>query len=145
MTTWLFLACATELLQVVDRQFLARHQHGGLVGDQHDRREIGGEIVERVLVERLIDGVGAAAEHERVAVGRRLGDARRAHHAASTADILDDHLLAQHLGEAPADDPAHDIGAATGRERHHHCQRPGGPALGGSRGVSAQAGGEQRI
>jgi hypothetical protein len=79
-----------------------------------------------------------------VYVRRRLGDARRAHHAAGTADILDDHLLAQHLGEAPADDPAHDIGAAAGRERHHHGQRPGGPALGGSRGMSARAGGEQR-
>ena len=80
---------------------LARDQHQRQIGDQRDRREIGRRIVGRVLVERLVLRVGAdVAEHELVAVGRRLGDARRAGHAAGAADVLDDHLLAEQLGQA---------------------------------------------
>jgi hypothetical protein len=63
------------------------------------------------------DGIGPAAEHELVAVRGRLRHARRAHHSAGAADVLDDHLLAQNLGEAPADDASEHVGAAAGRER----------------------------
>jgi hypothetical protein len=120
-----------ERRQVFDRKVLARDQHRRLIGDQHHRRQIGGEIVERVLVERLVDGVGAAAEHELIAVGRGLRHPRRADHAAGTAHIFDDHLLAQHLGKPPADDASEHVGAAAGRERHHHGQRAVGPVLRG--------------
>jgi len=48
-------------------------------------------------------------------------------------EVIDDHLLAQNLGEAPADDASEHVGAAAGRERDHHGQRAGRPALRGGR------------
>ncbi len=65
--------------------------------------EVGHRVVERLLVDGLVDGEdGAAREHRGVAVGRRLGDPRGAGHAAGAADILDDDLLAQKLAQARA-------------------------------------------
>jgi hypothetical protein len=104
-----------------------------LIGDQHHGYEIGREIVERSFVERLVDGVCPAAEHELVAVGRRLHYASRAHHSTGAADVLDDHLLAQDLGQAAADDASEHIGSAAGSERNHHGQRPVRPDLRGGR------------
>src|SRR5262249_16754484 len=66
-----------EFAQVGGGQILARDQERRLIGDQDHRRKIGGKIVERILVERLVDRIGAAAEHELIAVRRRLGPARR--------------------------------------------------------------------
>src|SRR5262249_54433674 len=48
-------------------------------------------------------------------------------------EVIDDHLLAQNLGEPPADDASEHVGAAAGRERDHHGQRAGRPALRGGR------------
>src|SRR5262245_6192330 len=89
--------------------------------------------VERIFVKRLVDGVGPAAEHELIAVRGRLRHARRAHHSAGAADVLDDHLLAQNLGKAPTDDAPEHVGAPAGRERDHHRQRAARPALCGGR------------
>ena len=47
----------------------------------------------------------AIAEQELAAVGRSLGDAQRARRAAGAADILDDHLLPEHLGEPLREQP----------------------------------------
>ena len=70
-------------------------------GELDDVLEIGERIVERLLaVERRHGGHRrAAAEQERVAVGRRLGDTIGAGHAARAADVLDDHLLAELFGQ----------------------------------------------
>ncbi len=99
--------------------------------DHHrDRREIGDRVVERLLVEHLAEGVRAlVAEQEHRAVGRRLGDARGAVHAAGAADILDDHLLAEPLGQLLRHQAADEIDRAAGRERHHHGDRPRRPVL----------------
>jgi len=119
-----------ELLQIVGRQFVARDQQQRLLDHQRDRREVGRGVVERSFIERLILGEGVdAAEHELIAVGRRLGDTRDAGHAAGTADVLDDHLLAQHLRQARAENSRHGVGGAARRERHHHRDRPGRPVL----------------
>jgi hypothetical protein len=40
---------------------------------------------------------GAAAHQERVAVGRRFGDAARAGHPAGAGDVFDDDLLTKHF------------------------------------------------
>ena len=49
-------------------------------------------------MKRLIGRVRAAsAEHELIAVGRSLGDAVGACHAARTADVFDNDLLPQEL------------------------------------------------
>ena len=83
-------------------------------------------VVERLLVHGLALRVRAdRAEHEGVAVGRRVGDALRAGHAAGAADVLDDHLLAEDFAHALRDDAAEHVGRAAGRERNDHRHRPG--------------------
>ena len=58
------------------REIRARDQDARRVRMQHHVLEIGGAVVERALVERLVDGEDRAArQQQRVAVGRRLGDA----------------------------------------------------------------------
>src|SRR5262249_28457813 len=87
-----------ELLQILDRQILARDQYDRLLADQRDGREIGHGVVERMLVERLAmrEGPGAA-EYELITVGRGLRHAACARHAAGAADVFYDHLLAEDL------------------------------------------------
>ena len=48
---------------------------------------------------------------------------------ARAADILNNHLLTQRLGQTAGDDAAEHIGAAAGREWNHHGHRPIGPVL----------------
>ena len=88
-------------------------------------------VVERRLVERLVLGVGAdIAEHELIAVGRRLGDAVRAGHAARAADILHDDRLVKLRAQAFGDDPGDGVRRAAGRKGRDHGQRPVRPVLG---------------
>ena len=95
------LGVSDKFRKRVDRKILARDQHPRRVGEQRDVLEIGDCVVERLLVERLVDGEnGAAGEEHGVAVGRRLGDAARAGHAAGAGDVLDHHLLAEDFAQA---------------------------------------------
>ena len=112
-----------EFLEIVRRQVLAGDEGDRGLGHQGDRREIRRRIIERLLEQRLVLRMGPdAAEHHRVAVGRRLGDAHRAGHAARAPDVLDDDLLAERLAHALGDDAAEHVLRAAGRERddHHH-------------------------
>ena len=65
-----------------------------------------------------------AAEQERIAVGRGIGDAVHPDDAGRAGRILDQHLLAQNLAHACRNDPAHDVERASRGERHHHDDRP---------------------
>src|SRR5262245_26323587 len=69
------------------------------------------------------------AQKENRAVGWRLGHALGAARAAGAADVLDDDLMTECFGQALGEDAAHQIDRATGRERHHHGDRPGRPGL----------------
>jgi len=71
---------------------------------------------ERRLVLSMTAGV---AEHELIAVGRRLRDALSPDHAARAADVLDDHLLAQDFGDVGIKDSANDIARAAGGGLNH--------------------------
>ena len=75
--------------------------------------------VERQLgVERRRDGVaGDAAQAQRVAVGRRLGERVHADIAAGAALVLDDPLLAGEFGHLGAEHARQRVGRAAGRER----------------------------
>ena len=59
-------------------------------------------------------------EEERVTVRIGGGDTAGAQRAAGAADILDDHLLAEHLGHRLRDQPGHGVGRPARGERHHH-------------------------
>src|ERR1700730_12276475 len=72
-------------------------------------------------------------QHERVAVGRRIGDPLRPGHAAGATHVLDHYLLAHDLAHALRNDPAQHVGRAARRERNDHGQRLAGIILGGRR------------
>ena len=92
--------------------------------------EIGQAVIERPPVERLVDGKGrAVGQQQRIAVGRRLGDPRRAGHAAGAADILDDDLLAERLAHARAENARDGVDRPAGGKGHDQVDRPRRPAL----------------
>ena len=124
------LGVGDELLQVAGGKIRARHQHQRLIHDQHHRREIGHGVVQRRLVERLVLGVRAdVAEHELVAVGRRLRDAVRPGHAAGAADVFHDDGLVKLGAQAVGDDAGDGVGRSAGAERRNHGDRPVRPVL----------------
>ena len=125
------LRVGAELLEIVDRQVLARDKHDWDLGDERDRGEICRRIVQGLLIETLALGMGTdRTQHERVAVGRRIGDPLRPGHAAGAAHVLDHYLLAHDLAHALRNDAAQHIGRAARRERNDHAQRLAGIILG---------------
>src|SRR6266478_9973383 len=68
----------------------------------------------------------------------------RSDHAARAADVLDDHLLGQNLGEPPSNDASEHVGPAARRERDHHGQRPRPPAFAGCRAATQNRTGKRR-
>ena len=120
--------------QIAGRNAVARHQDQRLLRHQRHRREIGRAVIRRLLVQQLHLRVGRhAAEHELIAVGLRLGDARRAGHAAGAGNIFDDDLLAQLLRKTRRVDAPQGVIDAARRKRHHHRHRPLRPVLGRGR------------
>jgi hypothetical protein len=91
------------------------HRH---VGDAADGVEILQDVVLQVVVERWRGGLADVPDGQRVAVGRRLGDAGHADGAAGAADVFHDDLLAQRAAHGLADQSRHRIGRAAGASRH---------------------------
>jgi hypothetical protein len=107
--------------QRVYRQVFARNQDARGIREEGNRRKIVDRIIERLLIE-----IGNEPEHrepaqqEGIAVGRGLGGATCAGHAAGPAHIFDHHLLPQHLAQARRRDTANCVhGAACGIGDHH--------------------------
>src|SRR5262249_56656169 len=106
-----------ELSEVARGEILAHDEEQRLLDDQGDRREVGCGVVERVLVQRLVDRMGArAAEHELIAVRRSFGYAGCSGHAAGAADVLDDNGAPKTVGKPRTEDTAEDVERAPGRE-----------------------------
>src|SRR5207237_8288798 len=80
-------------IEPINKQIAARDQNCRLVRNQHYGGKIVLKIVDRMLVERHVDGIRAAAEDERVAIGRRLRDMGGTEHSASASDVFNDDLL----------------------------------------------------
>ena len=98
---------------------------------QRDRREVAlavvGHLPEQALVHRERT---ERADGERVAVRRRLRHHFVAEHRAGTRTVLDDHRLAEGLGEPLAEQATDEIRTAAGAERHDDAHRPARPGLG---------------
>src|SRR5262245_20122231 len=104
------LRIGNELSEVAGREILADDEEQWLLDDQGDRREVGRGVVERVLVERLVDRMSArTAEHELIAVGRSLGHAGCSGHAAGAANVLDDNGAPKTVGKPRTEDTAEDV------------------------------------
>jgi hypothetical protein len=91
--------------------------------EQHERGEIAHRIVRRLL-QRRRHGKRARHEHHRVAVGRRLGARIRADHAAATAAVVDDDLLAEYFAQFLPDGARDDVGACARRVGDDQPYRP---------------------
>ena len=72
-------------------------------------------------------------EHQRIPVGRRLGDVVGSDRATGAGPVLDDHGLLQDVAQLLPDHPTRDIRAPAWRERDDQPQRPRRPALRQSR------------
>jgi hypothetical protein len=119
-----------EIRKRARRKILARDQDARRFGCQPDRLEIRDRIVERFLVETLVEGVRAAvADEERIAVWRGLGDAGAAGHARRGADVLDHHRLPEEFAHAQRLDARADVDPAAGGERNDQRDRPRRPLL----------------
>ena len=93
-----------QLLNGLRRHVVVHRQDVGREGDLGDRREVLDRIVRQRLVEAQVgDDRGVARHHQRVAVGRGLGD-EAGREAAAGADLaLHHHRLAPGRGELVAD------------------------------------------
>src|SRR5450631_4190865 len=79
-----------QLLHVVRGQRRVDQNDERAGGDEPDRREVLARVVADVWIKRRIDGErSGAAEPERVAVGRGLGDLAGAERAAGAAVVFD--------------------------------------------------------
>ena len=104
----------------LDLGLLRHHEHVRRCAHHHQRHEVLDRIVGRVRIEARVDHIGAGADQQRVAVGRQPLHRLDRDVAAGAAAVLDDHRLAERLAELGVDQPRRDVGAAAGREAHHH-------------------------
>ena len=97
---------------------LGTMKHLGDVGEVLHR--IVGQLREQVGID---DQRRVAAHHQRIAVGRRLGDALDRDVAAGAGDVLDHHRLAPGLGELVAEQPRGDVRRHAGRKADDDLDR----------------------
>ncbi len=115
-----------EILERIRLDAGMHHQQVGRGCDQRHRHEILDRVVLDAGVRRRRDHVGAGGAHgERVAVGRGAGRDLGADRAAGAAAVVDDHLLAEALGELLPDQARDDVGRAARRERDDQADRLG--------------------
>jgi hypothetical protein len=99
------------------------HQHVRHRHHLRHRHEIAQHVIGQLLVDQMVDGDGAGAEQQRVAVGRRAHDRIDAQHVAGAAAVLDVELLAQHLAEMQREQPGGGVRGAARRGRHQDLHR----------------------
>ena len=97
-------------------RMVGRHQqdqrHLDCDGERYEARQ---RRIAGLVNERADGQLAAAADQQRVAVGRLLGDIFDREPRAAAGLVLDHHRLAEPLGELIADDARHHVGAAAGR------------------------------
>jgi hypothetical protein len=94
---------------------VVHHEQVGL-GEDRNRRQIAQRIVRELAVERHVDRHRGGVDQQRVAVGRGLRDQLVGDVGAGPRSVLDDHRLAEELGELRREQPRVDVDAAAGRE-----------------------------
>ncbi|NBR30012.1 MAG: hypothetical protein EBT83_16635 [Betaproteobacteria bacterium] len=102
-------------------------QHMRLRAEQRYRIEIAQRIVGQSGHQRGIDGVGEIGEHQRVAVGLRLGGEIDTDHRAGARPVIDDDGLAEAFAERTRYGACDDIDTAAGRVGHDQADRAFGP------------------
>ena len=138
------LCCARQRRSALStdlRRKLRVDQHH--VGEQRDHAD-GSKgffgVVGQLGVQRGVHRERGGVKHQRVAVGRGLGDGGGADLAAGTGLVFHDHGLAQRLAQLGRHQPRHGVGAAAGRVGDDQRDRFAGPgAVRTGRGHKAAA------
>src|SRR5450759_3164678 len=99
----------------MDRQQIA---HGA---DQSDGREVLVRIIVELGVQQWAQGNHRRGEHDRVTIRRRFRSDLQANVTARAWPGVGHYGLPDLLGEFRRDQPADDVGRATGRKRHDHA------------------------
>ena len=102
------------------------HQHQRRHGDAVDHGQVLLRVVRQLGVEELVghQRVGQA-QHDGVAIGRRLGHRVGADDAGRARLVVDHHRLTQLRRQLLPDHARHHVGGATGLEGHDHLDRLG--------------------
>ena len=104
------------------------NEHIGRAAEIGDMGEVAHRIEADVLVHRRPKHVRRdAGDHQREAVRLRPRNRLGADEPAAADAVLDVELLAEGRGERLGVEPAHRVGRAAGRERHHQPDRLGRP------------------
>jgi hypothetical protein len=90
---------------------------GRNVDDQSKGREVLHRIVGELAHERRIDHEAAGDYPRRVAVGRALRDDFGADHAAGAGAVIEDEVMAEHLGHLRREQTEKDIAVAARARR----------------------------
>jgi hypothetical protein len=109
---------------------LEHHRGGGEHGNRRKARQCVGRLA--AGHPRADEEGSGRAQHERVAVGRRIGDLLAADGAAGSAAIFHHHRLAKPLGQSLGKQATGDVGISAGSKRHDKADRLVGIALGAS-------------
>ncbi|MPM57889.1 hypothetical protein SDC9_104716 [bioreactor metagenome] len=144
-----FLAAKVDQIVVGLERRIRRHgQVVGVAGHQGDGREVLDRIELHAFLDVGNDGQrAAAADHQRIAVGRGLLHQIGCHRAAGTGLVVDDEALAELLRQLLGQHAGHDVGGAACGETDRdgdrffrvacgRCQR--GKAEGGCRSNAQQ-------
>ena len=127
---FILLGVGDEALHVGNGKILVDDQHQRQFGHQRHRRKIVGCMIERLFIKRLVLGMGTnGAEQEAVAIRGCFRHARRAEHAAGTADILHDNGLPEDLAHALRHGAAEHVGRSAGGEGDNQRDGPAGISL----------------
>jgi hypothetical protein len=105
------------------------HEQQVRIVHRRDRHEIAHQLVRLVRHQGLVDRVRIAHHQERVAVGRRLGDAIGAEHGTGARLVLDHDRLAERPGEPLAEHARVNVGRSAGGEGHDDPDAPVRPGL----------------
>ena len=120
------------------------HQDARVARGQRDMDEVGHRVEVGAAIERGRDRQARDHRHqERVAVGRRLGDERRADHRALAGLVVDDDVLAEPLAEIFGHHAGDDVGRAAGRVGHDELDGLARPGLRLCRQGGRQRGGDE--
>jgi hypothetical protein len=101
-------------------------------------------LISDVVHQRLVDGQGADAHGQRIAVGRGLGQLAHADIAARAGFVLDHERLAQRGRQLGGDQARDGIHAAAGRNRNEDAHRARGIGVRRLRGARAHGGQARR-
>ena len=121
---WLRTRQRQQLGHAVGRVRRRHHQQHRRGGDQADRLEGALDVEWQVAIQKAVDHLGAGiADHQRMAVGSRLGDVLHRDGAVGAGAVFHHHRLAPQGFQAYRHQARQNVGDAAGGVRHDDADR----------------------